>query len=79
MSFLMFFLSPVGRYVGMALAALALVGGIYLKGHWDGKAAYRAKLAREISAAIEKGDRAREEALKKFDANKDFSDGFERD
>jgi hypothetical protein len=79
MMILSFLLSPIGRYVGIAALALTFVSGVYVKGRFDGKAAYQAKLTREINAAIEKGDRARSEALRKFDANKDFSDGFERD
>lgn len=54
------------------------VGGI----HFSVKAitAYQAKLTREINKAIETGDRARTEALKKFDAQKDIQDdGFARD
>jgi hypothetical protein len=75
-----FFLSPLGRYVGIAAVALSFVGGVYLKGRSDGKAAYQAKLTREINKAIETGDRARTEALKKFDATKEIEDdGFARD
>jgi hypothetical protein len=74
-----FFLSPLGRYAGMAGVALVLVGGIYIKGRSDGKASYQAKLTREINTAIEKGDRARAEALNRFDSMKDYDDGFFRD
>lgn len=77
---LAFFLSPIGRYVAIGAIILAAIGGIYVKGRSDGKSAYQAKLTREINTAIEKGDRARTEALKKFDATKEIEDdGFARD
>lgn len=78
---LAFFLSPLGRWVGIGAIILAAIGGIYVKGRSDGKAMYQAKLTREINKAIETGDRARTEALKKFDAQKDTidDDGFARD
>jgi hypothetical protein len=79
MSVIAFFLSPLGRYVGMAGMALALLSGVYLKGRSDAKAALQAKLTREINAAIETGDRARAEALNRFDSMKDYDDGFFRD
>lgn len=73
-------LGPIGRWLMIGLTVLAVVGGIYAKGRIDGKASYKAKLEREIKAAITKGDTAREEALKKFDANKEIEgDGYERD
>jgi len=65
-----FFLSPIGRYVGIGLAALSMLGGIYLKGRWDQRAADKIKLEKEISQAIEKGEAGRAEALKNFNDNK---------
>ncbi len=80
MAFLTFFLSPVGRYVAAGLVASLVFGGVYLKGRSDGKAAYQAKLEREIGKAITKGDKARTDALRKFDENKEIEDdGFARD
>jgi hypothetical protein len=80
MSIITFFLSPLGRWVGIAAVALTFVSSVYVKGRMDGKAAYQAKLTREINKAIETGDRARAEALKKFDATKEITDdGFARD
>ena len=77
---LAFFLSPVGRWLGIGAIILAAVGGIYVKGRSDGRASYQAKLTRAINKSIETGDRARTEALKKFDAQKDVEDdGFARD
>lgn len=74
-----FFLSPLGRYFAIAGVAFALISGVYLKGRSDGKAYFQAKLTREINEAIAKGDRARAEALNRFDSMKDYDDGFARD
>lgn len=80
MSILLWLIGPVGRYVSIALVASMAFAGIYGKGRMDGKAAYQAKLEREIKAAINKGDSARTDALKKFDSNKEIeNDGFSRD
>ena len=80
MSVIAFFLSPLGRWVGIGAVILAAIGGIYVKGRSDGKATYQAKLTAAINKSIEQGDRARTEALKKFDATKEIGDdGFARD
>ena len=80
MSFIAFFFTPLGRWLGISAVALSIVGGAYLKGRSDGRASYQAKLTREINKAIATGDRARTEALKKFDSQKDVEDdGFARD
>lgn len=79
MTFLSFLIGPIGRWLMGAAVILIALGGLYAKGRIDGKAAYQAKLEREIKAAIEKGDSARTEALKKFDSNKEVEDdGFAR-
>ena len=80
MSILAFFLSPLGRYVGIGIAALAIVGGVYTKGRIDGQTAYKAKIERQIKDAIDKGDSARADALRQFDAAPDSlpDDGFRR-
>ena len=73
-------LSPIGRIVMIAFCTVILLSVIYVKGRVDGKASYQAKLTREINAAISKGDKARTEALQKFDNNKEVEDdGFSRD
>ena len=76
-----FLLSPIGRYVAISLGAIFLLCGIYTKGYSDGRSAYKAKIERQIDAAIKKGDAARERALRDFDANPDGlpDDGFRRD
>lgn len=57
-----FLFSPLGRYVGGALAILAVAGGIYLKGHSDGKTNIQAKWDAAVQAAISKGSAARTDA-----------------
>lgn len=80
LAILQWFLSPVGKVVAIVVAVTVALGGVYVKGRIDGKAAYQAKLTREINTAIKKGDDARVDALKKFDANKEIEDdGFARD
>ena len=80
MPIIAFFLSPIGRYVAIGAAALALLGGIYVKGRSDGKASYQAALTRQANKAITKGNAAEADALKKFDQQKDLTDdGFARD
>lgn len=79
MPFLAFFLGPIGRWVGIVAVAAMFVAGVYGEGRVDGKAAYQAKLAREINHAITKGDTARTDALKQFDQHKEIEDdGFAR-
>ena len=72
--------SPIGRYAIIAVVALSAVAGLYAKGRYDGRTAYKAKIEREIKDAIEKGDAARERALREFDASPDSmpDDGFRR-
>lgn len=48
-----FLLSPVARYIGGAIAILAIIGGIYWKGHSDGSASVERKLAERRAAEIE--------------------------
>lgn len=62
-----FFLSPIGRYVGGALVVVLVVGGAYTKGRFDGRAAYKAKIERQIKNAVEKGTEARERSLRDLD------------
>lgn len=66
-----------------ALFVIGVVAGAYTVGgaHQAAKAItfYQAKLTREINTAIAKGDRARAEALNRFDSMKDYDDGFFRD
>ena len=77
---LAFLFSPLGRIVAIGAVALAIVGGAYTKGRIDGRAAYKAKIEREIKDAVDKGDAARADALRKFDAAPDelSDDGFRR-
>lgn len=78
-SILLWFLGPLGRYVGMALLAAALVGGIYGKGRYDDHVAYTHKLQVKKEHDITKGNAARERAVKRYDAGRLHDDGFSRD
>lgn len=77
-----FIFSPVGRYVTIGGVSLLLLSGAYVKGRFDGRAHYKAKIEREIAKAVRKGDAAREKALRDFNALPDDelpNDGFRRD
>lgn len=76
--FLLWFLTPIGRYVGIGLAAVALIGGTYMKGRWDQRSADRIKIQREANEAIAKGEAGRANALQKFKDNK-IPDSWFRD
>jgi len=65
-----FFLSPIGRYLAIGIAAVAIVGGVYAKGRLDGRASYKAKIERQIKDAVEKGNDARNNALRELDAGR---------
>jgi hypothetical protein len=81
MPIISFFLSPLGRWIGIALVVMAAIGGVYTKGRVDGRTAYKAKIERQIEDAKLKGDTAREKALRDFDAAPDDGlpdDGFRR-
>lgn len=75
-----FFLSPIGKYLAIGLVAVSAISGVYVKGRLDGRASYKAKIEREIADAVNKGDAARERALRDFDASPDVvpDDGFRR-
>lgn len=83
MSVLAFVVSPIGRYVVGAGVVTLLLLGVYTKGYSDGRAAYKAKIEREIQNAVRDGNAAREKALREFDALPDTgdvpNDGFRRD
>lgn len=70
MGILTFFLSPVGKLVGGALLILTVIGGSYTKGRLDGRASYKAKIERQIKDAVEKGNEARDNALRDLDAGR---------
>jgi hypothetical protein len=75
-----FFLSPLGRWLGVAGISALVIFGTYTKGRMDGRAAYKAKIEREIANAVEKGNSAKANALREFDASPDGlpDDGFRR-
>lgn len=73
-----FLLSPVGRWIAGTLSVLSLACMIYTKGRLDGRASYKAKIEREISQAIQKGEKGRADALQKLHDN-DIPDSWFRD
>ena len=75
---LAFVFSPIGRWVVGALSILVLLGGIYSKGRFDGRASYKAKIERQINEAVSQGDNGRADALKKLDDGS-TPDGWFRD
>lgn len=81
MAVVSFFLSPLGRWIAGGAVIIAIFGGVYVKGRMDGRASYQAKIERQIQDAKDKGDTARENALRDFDAAPDDElpdDGFRR-
>lgn len=73
-----FILSPLGKWASGVLVALAFIGGVYVKGRSDGKAAYAAKVKAEISDAIKRGQQGRADALQELQ-NKEVPNGWFRD
>jgi hypothetical protein len=75
-----FVLSPLGRWIAVAGVSALLILGSYTKGRFDGRAAYKSKIEREIADAITKGNGAKADALREFDASPDSlpNDGFRR-
>lgn len=76
-----FIIGPIGRYVAIAAIVAAAFGATYVKGRMDGRAAYKAKIEREIDRAVKDGNAARARELRRFDALPDDSvpdDGFRR-
>lgn len=79
MTLILWFLSPLGRYVGLALLVSAFVGGIYVKGQHDEKVHIQETIIRESTKTITKATTARRAATERFDAGRMRNDGFARD
>lgn len=75
---LAFFLGPIGKWIGIAGVGVLLIFGSYAKGRWDGSAAHKAKIERQINDAIQKGEQGRVDALRKLDAEQ-LPDSWFRD
>lgn len=54
------FLTPIGKWVGIALVASVLIGSVVLKIQRDAAAMERAKIEQENSNAIDKAREARD-------------------
>ena len=73
------FVSPIGRIAGLVLLVLAAIGAIYAKGRYDNNVAFKEKIERESTKAVNKADAARRDAGQRFDAGGLRDDGFRRD
>jgi len=73
-----FFTSPIGRWVAVGGVSILAAFSIYGKGRYDGRASYKAKIERQISDAVSKGNEGRADALRELDAGV-VSDGWFRD
>lgn len=84
--------SPAARLLGIALLAVSLVTGAYVKGRVDEHKFVTVKIEKEAADAVAKANAARAAAEKKFDSGRDNnrpsivpgwvrhgSDGFARD
>lgn len=67
MAIIAFFLSPLGRFVGIAILAAALIGSIYMKGYSDGSAHVQGKWDAARAAALKAGNDARSGAERDVD------------
>lgn len=74
-----FLLSPLGRWLAGAAAALVILMGIYAKGRIDGAERVQAKWDAAVLAAIERGKAARTDAEREIgDTQPDTNDPFLR-
>jgi hypothetical protein len=92
MAILTFFLSPVGRLLGIGLLVVALIAGIDIHARVSQFRADQARIEREAATAVSKANEARKAAVNKFDNGGDSdrpsvvpgrvrhgTDGFARD
>lgn len=77
MTVIVFLLSPVGRWLAIAIVAVSALVGIYGKGYFDGKANVQAKWDAAVHAAIERGTKARTDAERDVGTNP--ADGVRND
>lgn len=67
---ILWILTPIGRIFGLISMVILLSTGAYLKGRHDGISSYKLAIEKEISDAVRKGNKARADALRKFDAGR---------
>ena len=79
MAVLSFFLSPIGRYVGIALIAALAYGAWDLHIRHDEAAKIQQHEQVERNNAVQKGNSARDSATRRFDRGRLRDDGFARD
>ncbi|MFT0861575.1 hypothetical protein [Ancylobacter sp. G4_0304] len=72
--------SPLARGAALVLVVLAALGGLYLKGRMEGRAACLAEGERDVLETISRADRARAAAERDGDAGRlREDDSFRRD
>ncbi len=76
---ILWFLSPLGRLVGISTIVLAVFGYVYGRGHHDATVSIKETTQRESTKAVSKADAARRDATQRFDAGRLRDDGFLRD
>lgn len=62
LSFLSFFLSPIGRYLAIGAVSVTLAGGAYIKGDLHGRAVVQGKWDAAVSESVQRGEQARKDA-----------------
>lgn len=78
-TWLLWIIGPLGKYVALALIALAVYGAWDLKIRSDERSKIQHKEQVEKTHAINKSDKARARAVKRYDAGRLRDDGFARD
>lgn len=70
MIFLTWILTPFGRIITGISIVILLCTGAYLKGRHDRGIADKVAIERDINEAVRTGQKARADALRKFDAGR---------
>lgn len=78
-TWLLWILSPLGRYTAMALIALAAYGAWDLTIRKDERVKIQKQEQVEKAHAVKKATTARARAVKRYDAGRMRDDGFARD
>jgi hypothetical protein len=78
-TWLLYLLSPIGRYAALAALGLALYGAWDLHIRYDERAKIKQTEQVERTNAVKKATVARTRTVKRFDAGRVRNDGFARD
>ena len=77
-----FLLSPLGRWLAGGALFIAVLGGVWLHGDNHGASRVQRKWDAAVAAAIERGEKARADAVRDIDSNGNGvvpNDQFDRD